>query len=167
MSFGNCGTEGFALSLSQIQEFSKTDPHTPPQPERASQVALVIKNMSANADIRDSGLIPGSGRPPREGNYNPLQHSCLENPMDRGTRWATVHGIAKSWTRLKQLITVWKDWSVLLLPGQAGTLGLPPTLDLLTVCLNKAPTSSGLAASSRPSFISAPLEESLIPARPV
>ena len=52
-------------------------------------------------------------------------------------------------------------------PGQAGTLGLPPTLDLLTICLNKAPTSPGLAASSRPSFISTSLEESLIPARPV
>ena len=95
MSFGNCGTEGFALSLSQIQEFSKTDPHTPPQPERASQVALVIKNMSANADIRDSGLIPGSGRPPREGNYNPLQHSCLGNPMDTGAWRATIHGVTK------------------------------------------------------------------------
>ena len=52
-------------------------------------------------------------------------------------------------------------------PGQAGTLGLPPTLDLLTICLNKAPTSPGLAGSSRPSFISTSLEESLIPARPV
>ena len=44
------------------------------------------------------GLIPGSGRCPEEGNGNPLQYSCLENPMDRGAWWATVHGIAKSWT---------------------------------------------------------------------
>ena len=51
LSFGNCGTEGFALSLSQIQEFSKTDLYTPPQPEKASQVALVIKNLSANAEM--------------------------------------------------------------------------------------------------------------------
>ena len=42
------------------------------------------------------GLIPGSGRSPGEGNGNPLQTSCLENPMDRGAWWATVHGIAES-----------------------------------------------------------------------
>ena len=45
------------------------------------------------------GLIPGSGRSPGEGNGNPLQYSCLENPMDRGAWWAAVHGVAKSWTR--------------------------------------------------------------------
>ena len=48
----------------------------------------------------DLGLIPGSGRSPGEGNGNPLQYYCLENPMDRGAWWATVHGVAKSWTRL-------------------------------------------------------------------
>ena len=46
------------------------------------------------------GSIPGSGRCPGVGNSNPLQYSCLENPMDRGARWATVHGVTKSWTRL-------------------------------------------------------------------
>ena len=57
----------------------------------ASQVALAIKNLSANAgDIRDSGWIPGSGRSPGEGNGNPLQISCLENPMDGGAWQATV-----------------------------------------------------------------------------
>ena len=62
-------------------------------------VALVVKYPSANAgDIRDSGLIPGLGRSPGEGNGNPLQYSCLENLMDRGACWATVHGVAKSWT---------------------------------------------------------------------
>ena len=45
-------------------------------------------------------LIPGSGRSPGEGHGNPLLYSCLENPMDRGAWWATVHGVAKSWTRL-------------------------------------------------------------------
>ena len=45
----------------------------------------------------DLGLIPGSGRFPGEGNGNPLQYSCLENPMDRGAWWTTVHGVAKSW----------------------------------------------------------------------
>ena len=51
-------------------------------------------------DAGDLGLIPGSGRSPGEGHGNPLQYSCLENPMDRGTWWATVHGVAKSQTRL-------------------------------------------------------------------
>jgi len=48
----------------------------------------------------DPGSIPGSGRSPGEGNGNPLQYSCLENPMDRGAWWATVHGVTKSRTRL-------------------------------------------------------------------
>ena len=48
----------------------------------------------------DLGSVPGLGRSPGEGNGNPLQYSCLENAMDRGTWWATVHGVTKSWTRL-------------------------------------------------------------------
>ena len=64
----------------------------------------VVKNLPANArDTKDSGSIPGSGRSPREGNGNQLQYSCLENPMDRGAWWATVHGGCKSQTRLKRL----------------------------------------------------------------
>ena len=59
----------------------------------------VEKNLPANAG--DVGLIPGSGRSPGEGNGNPLQYSCLENPMDRRAWWATVHGVTKSQTRLK------------------------------------------------------------------
>ena len=51
----------------------------------SSQVAPVVKSLLANAgDVRDVGLIRGLGRSPGEGNGNPLQHSCLENPMDRG-----------------------------------------------------------------------------------
>ena len=50
--------------------------------------------------VGDPGSIPGSGRSPGEGNGNPLQYSCLENPMDGGTWKATVHGVAKSRTRL-------------------------------------------------------------------
>ena len=58
--------------------------------------------MPATAgDIKDTGSVPGSGRSPGEGNGNPLQYSCLENPMDRGTWRATVHGVAKSQTQLK------------------------------------------------------------------
>ena len=63
----------------------------------ASQVVLVLKNPPANAgDIRDAGLIPGLRRSLGGGHGNPLQYSCLENPMDRGAWWATVHGVAKS-----------------------------------------------------------------------
>ena len=61
-----------------------------------------VKVSACNAG--DLGSIPGLGRSPGEGNGNPLQYSCAENPMDRGAWWATVHGVAKSWTRLtKQL----------------------------------------------------------------
>ena len=62
----------------------------------------MVKKLSANAgDLRDADLIPGSGRSPGGGHGNPLQYSCLENPMDRGAWWATVHGVAESQTRLK------------------------------------------------------------------
>ena len=57
----------------------------------------MLKNLPANAgDTRDAGSIPGSGRFPGGGNGNPFQYSCLENPMDRGAWWATVHEVAKS-----------------------------------------------------------------------
>ena len=57
-----------------------------------------VKASACN--VGDLGPIPGSGRSPGEGNGNPLQYSCLGNPMDRGAWWATVHGVAKSRTRL-------------------------------------------------------------------
>ena len=73
--------------------------------KRASPAALVVKNSPANAgDLRDPCSIPGSGRFPREGLSNPLQYSCLENPLDRGAWWATVHD-SQSQTQLKQLTT--------------------------------------------------------------
>ena len=59
-----------------------------------------VKASASN--VGDPGLIPGLGRSPGEGNGNPLQYSCLENPMDRGARQATVHGVAKGWTRLNK-----------------------------------------------------------------
>ena len=62
----------------------------------------MVKKPPANVgDIRDIGSIPGLGRSFEEGNGNPLHYSCLENPMDRGAWWATVHGVAQSWTQLK------------------------------------------------------------------
>ena len=79
---------------------------TVPSPCRASQEALVVKNLPANSrDKRDMGSVPGLGRSPGGGHDNPLQYSCLENPMDRGPWWTTVPGITKSWTQLKLLNT--------------------------------------------------------------
>ena len=63
------------------------------------QVALVVKNLPANAgEVRDTGLILGLGRSSRGGHGNPLQYSCLENPVDRGAWRAIIHVVAKSWT---------------------------------------------------------------------
>ena len=63
---------------------------------RASQVVLVVKNLSANAgDITNSGLIPESGRSSGRGHGTPLLYSCLENSMDKGTWWATSIGSQK------------------------------------------------------------------------
>ena len=65
-------------------------------------MVLVAKNASAG-DIKDEGLIPGSGRSPGGGHGNLLQYSCLENPVDRGAWRATLHRVARSQTRLKGL----------------------------------------------------------------
>ena len=62
----------------------------------------MVQILPASAgDVGDVGLTPGSGRSPGEGRGNPLQYSCLENPMDRGAWQATVHRVAKSWTQIK------------------------------------------------------------------
>ena len=69
-----------------------------------------VKNIPGGSDGKasvynagDPGSIPGLGRSPGEGNGNPLQDYCLENPMDRGAWWATAHGVAKSQTRLSEV----------------------------------------------------------------
>ena len=64
--------------------------------EKPTEVKVSARNAGG------LGSIPGSGRSPGEGNGNPLQYSCLENPMDGGAWWATVHGVAKSQTRLSE-----------------------------------------------------------------
>ena len=64
----------------------------------------MVKNLPANTG--DEGLIPGSGRSPGEGNGNPVQYSYLENPVDRGPWWATVHGVAKRQTQLSVCVCV-------------------------------------------------------------
>ena len=69
-----------------------------------------IKTSASN--VGDPRSIPGSGRSPGEGNGNPLQYSCLENPMDGGAWWATVHGVAKSWTRLNDFTFTFHLWTI-------------------------------------------------------
>ena len=69
--------------------------------EPVSPVSSSIARWIASAgDIRDMGSIPGLGRSPGKGHGNPLQYSCLENPMNRGAWQTTVHGVTKNWTRL-------------------------------------------------------------------
>ena len=66
-------------------------------------VALMVKSLPANAgDTRDADSILVLGGSPGEGNGSPLQHSCLENPVDRGAWWAAVHRVAQSQMGLKQ-----------------------------------------------------------------
>ena len=67
----------------------------------------MFKASACNAG--DLGLIPGSGRSPGEGNGNPLQYSCLENPMDGGAWWATVHRVTKSRTRLNDFTLTFQE----------------------------------------------------------
>ena len=87
----NCGTLG-PLFFSFI-EIYVTDMWS-------LQVALAVKNLPA-VDAGDVGSIHGSGRSPEGGHGNPLQYSCLENPMEKGAWRATVHGVAKSWAGLR------------------------------------------------------------------
>ena len=71
----------------------------------ASRVVLAIKNPPAKAgDVRDVGSIPGSGRSPGGEHGNPLQFSCLENPLERGAWWVTVHRVTKSQMGLNRLM---------------------------------------------------------------
>ena len=82
---------------------------------------LVVNKPPANAgDIRDLGSVPRLRRSPEGGHDNPLQYSCLENPMDRGAWQVTVHGVTKSWTQLSDFTSLtltsirdyWKNHSL-------------------------------------------------------
>ena len=73
---------------------------------QVSLVAQTVKRLSTKQV--DLGPVPGSGRSPGEGNGNPLQYSCLENPMEGGAWKATVHGVTKSWTRLSDFTFTFK-----------------------------------------------------------
>ena len=86
----------------------------------------VVKNLPASAG--EAASIPGLGRSPREENGNPLQYSCLENAMDRGACWATVHGVTKSWTQLINSTTITTYVSVTvqkLFNNSVGTIIFP------------------------------------------
>ena len=75
-------------------------------PSRAGGAGSVpgggLDRKESACSVGDLDLVPGSGRSPGEGNGYPLQYSCLENSLDRGTWWATVHGVAESQTRLSE-----------------------------------------------------------------
>ena len=94
------------LSLGTFKKLKYSVPHEPSWVvfEWLCQGARVVKNLPADAeDIRGKGSIPGSGRSPGGGKDNPLQYSCLKNPMDGGAWCARVHRVAKSQTSLKWL----------------------------------------------------------------
>ena len=81
--------------------------------EFRKMVMIILHGFSGDSEVKasacnvgDLGSIPESGRSPGEGNGNPLQYSCLENPMDRGAWWAPVHGVAKSQTRLSDFTSL-------------------------------------------------------------
>ena len=95
-----------------------------------------VKESACN--VGDLGSIPGSGRSPGEGNGNPLQYSCLENPMDRGAWWATVHGVANSQTRLRDF-----THSLIGIKSIRHCLETVITLVLGVVFLNKKLFTSG------------------------
>ena len=63
-------------------------------------IVSMLSGKESAYNAGDPGLIPGSGKSPGKGNGNPLQYSCLENPMDRGAWWATVHGVSKGQPQL-------------------------------------------------------------------
>ena len=93
---------GYPLQYSGLQDFTDCIVHVISESDRLSgfsfhfQVVLVVKTPPANAEIARDVSIPGSGRSPGGRNGNPLQYSCLENPMDRAAWGASVHGIAES-----------------------------------------------------------------------
>ena len=88
----------FLFLVSQEKQVKRVELCPPFTPIKGFPGGSEGKESSCNAG--DPGLIPGLGRYPGEGNGCPLQYSCLENPMDSGALWATVHGITKSWTQL-------------------------------------------------------------------
>ena len=84
----------FSVHTTDFHELLLRSKYPSEFPSRPVVKALMVKNLPAN--VEDLGSVPRWGRSPGEGNDSPLQYSCLENPMDRGTWWASVHGVTKS-----------------------------------------------------------------------
>ena len=104
---------------------------------------LVVNPLTSAGDV---GLIPGLGRYPGEGNGNPLQYSCLENSMDRGTCWATVHGVAKSQTWLSMHTHIVSTFSLKIVKMKSTPIdrylirfynSFPPTLKKLSILIKE------------------------------
>ena len=107
-------------------------------------------------DTGDVGSIPGSGRPPGGGNGNPLQYSCLENPTDRETCWATVHRVTKSQTRLKWLSTVTSHVWIFATPWPAAcqaSLSIIISLSLLKLTSTESVIPSNHPSSVTPFYL--------------
>ena len=107
----------------------------------------VVKNPPAPAgDTRAMSSIPGLGRCPGGGNGNSLQYSCLENPMHRGAWWATVHGVAKSRTRLSDFtftFTMWSECYTGFLELKERSILSPKNLPLHESSFTDKPTGTG------------------------
>ena len=98
---------------------------------RTTKVFPGDSKVKASAhNVGDLGSIPGLGRSPGEGNSNPLQYSCLENPMDGGAWWATVHGVAKSRTRLSDYLSQSRSLNKGLVKGRFTI-----TLEIWNMCV--------------------------------
>ena len=105
-------------------------------------MVLVVKSLPDNAGKRDVGSIPVSGRSPGGGNDDPLQHSCLKNPMNRGDWRAMVHRVAKSGTQLKRLsahtreVRLWQKLSEFCFTDQKRRVeDFPHVYACMCVCL--------------------------------
>ena len=101
---------------------------------------------SSDLNAGDLGSIPGSVRSPGEGNVNPLQYSCLENPMDGEAWWATVHGVAKSRTRLSDFtftFTMWSECYTGFLELKERSILSPKNLPLHESSFTDKPTGTG------------------------
>ena len=94
------GFSNFSLHRSLLSFFNKAERRAvlkeTTKQMKLSTILCPEEPACQSGDARDTSLIPGSGRSPREGNGNPLQYSCMKNPMDTRAWWATVHGVTKS-----------------------------------------------------------------------
>ena len=103
-------TSWFKYQLRATLLLNRINYHLLHFPEFGFPCSSEVKVPACNAG--DVGSIPGSGRSPGEGNGNPLQYSCLKNPMDGGARWATIYRVAKSRIRLSDFTSLHRVWRI-------------------------------------------------------